>query len=101
MFEEIPHKGIFCDLITFNAMIQGFCNAGKIVESRNLLDELLVQGLQPSASIYAPIIKKLCDVGDMQGATMLLSDMKTRGIETKSLHRIVEQNTSKRELHGC
>ncbi|GLT42054.1 hypothetical protein SLA2020_160760 [Shorea laevis] len=34
LFEEMPQKGIFHDLITFHTMIQGFCNPGKIVESR-------------------------------------------------------------------
>lgn len=78
LFQDMSQKGIARDLITYNAMIAGFCKDGKVVEGKNLLDDLLAQGLQPSSASYAPIIKKMCEMDDIPGATVLLSDMKSR-----------------------
>ncbi|KAK7829898.1 pentatricopeptide repeat-containing protein, partial [Quercus suber] len=67
--------------VLFVILIQGFVKEGKIVESTNLLKELLMQGLQPSTSPFSPLIEKLCEVGDIQEAKKLWDDMQSRGLQ--------------------
>ncbi|CAB4267787.1 unnamed protein product [Prunus armeniaca] len=66
LFEEMPQKGIVPDLMTYNTVIQGFCREGKIVESTNLLRELLT---------HDDIIIGLCDQGDAAGGFKWLIEM--------------------------
>ncbi|KAE8676564.1 Detected protein of confused Function [Hibiscus syriacus] len=91
LFKEMPQKGIVRDIITFDNLIRAFCMKGKAVGSLDLLHELLAEGLQPSASSYAPIIKNLCRAGHIEETKNLLNDMQSRSVELKFIAGLCEQ----------
>ncbi|CAL8998075.1 unnamed protein product, partial [Prunus brigantina] len=78
---RVSYKAIMTGLCLHGRTDEAYRLEGKIVESMNLLRELLTQGLQPSACSYTPLIKGLCQVVAVQEAKTLWNDMKNRGLE--------------------
>ncbi|KAH9300469.1 hypothetical protein KI387_012052 [Taxus chinensis] len=68
----------------FTKRLNELCERGKVQEVRDLLNEVLVKGGNPSAVSHSVMIDNLSDAGRVEEARELLSDMLKRGYRPRA-----------------
>ncbi|XP_057456806.1 pentatricopeptide repeat-containing protein At5g39710-like [Lotus japonicus] len=64
---------------TFNAIIQGLCREGSIIEAEKMLEEMNRKGLAPDERTYTSLIHLFCDKWQNVKAHEVLNEMILRG----------------------
>ncbi|WOL04563.1 pentatricopeptide repeat-containing protein [Canna indica] len=79
ILEEMKRIGIKPDVVTYNAMISGFCNDEKDFDAAfETLNEMVRQGCKPDVLTYNILIAGLCEAGRWKDASELFDDMPRR-----------------------
>ncbi|KAK9713414.1 hypothetical protein RND81_06G025800 [Saponaria officinalis] len=65
---------------TYNAVISGFCDQGKIESALLLIEEMEKRGCSLEVGSYNPLILTLCNRGDLQEALKIFRQMLEKGI---------------------
>ncbi|CAN7084478.1 unnamed protein product [Brassica oleracea var. botrytis] len=86
LFEELKASGIKPDVYSFNAMIRGSINKGKMEEAKTWYEEIVKQGYRPDKATLALLIPALCKAEDFGCAIELCK-------ETFSKRYLVGQTT--------
>jgi len=81
IYKEMKERGIACNTITFNTMLNGLARCGMIDEVPQLLKDMRDSDppVQPDIITYSTIVKGYCIAGDVDRAFALLKEMKKLG----------------------
>ncbi|KAK4487476.1 hypothetical protein RD792_005888 [Penstemon davidsonii] len=60
LFEEMSVNGVKADILTYNALIMGFCKEGKMKKAAYMVKELDKDKLVPNSSTFAALITGQC-----------------------------------------
>jgi pentatricopeptide repeat protein len=92
LFDEMRSKGIKPDVISYNALIKGFCNDGKSEEAKWWYRELRENECSPDWVTYVTLIPLLCEKGDFDMALELCAEVINQRftIDTGLVQRVVD-----------
>lgn len=80
ILEEMKRLGVKPDVVTYNAILSGFCKDEKDFDAAyETLNEMVKQGCKPDVVSYNTIISGLCEAGKWMDASELFDDMPRRG----------------------
>lgn len=81
VFKEMKERGIACNTVTYNTMLNGLARCGMMHEVPELLKGMRDSDppVQPDIITYSTIVKGYCIAGDVDRAFALLDDMKKLG----------------------
>ncbi|KAH9625142.1 hypothetical protein KSS87_015101 [Heliosperma pusillum] len=79
--KKMEKKGVAPDIVirVYNTIINGLCEAGRLVEATKVFSTLVSEGLQLDVTTYSTQIKVLCKQGLLGDATKLLKEMADNG----------------------
>ena len=63
------------NIVIYNILIDGLCNAGKLIAARELFYSLPAKGLQPNVRTYNIMLKGLCKEGLLEEASEMGADV--------------------------
>ncbi|RRT58026.1 hypothetical protein B296_00033479 [Ensete ventricosum] len=66
--------------ITYNTLIDGYCQIGKVHESMRILDEMEAAGVTPNEITYGALLNGYCKTSKMDAAVNILEKMRSDGI---------------------
>lgn len=69
------------DRVTWNSMIKGYHQGGKISEAQRLFDLMQQQGVEPDVITWNILISSYSQLGKCDVAMKLMSDMEMRGVK--------------------
>ncbi|KAJ4879246.1 Pentatricopeptide repeat-containing protein [Raphanus sativus] len=72
IFREVSLRGLVADTVTYNTLVQGFCEAGKLNVAKQLFQEMVSGGAHPNIVTYKILLDGLCDNGELQEALGIL-----------------------------
>lgn len=81
VFKEMKERGIACNTVTYNTMLNGLARCGMMHEVPELLKGMRDSDppVQPDIITYSTIVKGYCIAGDVDRAFGLLDEMKKLG----------------------
>lgn len=81
VFKEMQERGIACNTVTYNTMLNGLARCGMMHEVPELLKGMRDSDppVQPDIITYSTIVKGYCIAGDVDRAFALLDEMKKLG----------------------
>lgn len=81
VFKEMKERGIACNTVTYNTMLNGLARCGMMHEVPELLKGMRDSDppVQPDIITYSTIVKGYCIAGDVDRAFALLDEMKKLG----------------------
>ncbi|MCV5004772.1 pentatricopeptide repeat-containing protein, partial [Escherichia coli] len=53
---KMENQGLFPDVITYNAILDGFCKQGRMHEAEQVLRRMTEHGVKPDRSTYTSLI---------------------------------------------
>jgi pentatricopeptide repeat protein len=62
-FQEMEDKNLDLNIVIFSVLIDGMCNARKLITSREMFSSLPTRGLQWNVPTHNIMIKELCKKG--------------------------------------
>ncbi|VFQ84232.1 unnamed protein product [Cuscuta campestris] len=74
LFQELNDKKLQCDLSTYSTAIQCFVEIDSVEEACKWYNQTREMSLVPSTMAYYSLVKKLCSVGEIDAAMMLIRD---------------------------
>ncbi|XP_019165070.1 PREDICTED: pentatricopeptide repeat-containing protein At4g20740 [Ipomoea nil] len=74
LFQELNDKKFHCDSLTYSIAIQCFIEINDIHEACTCYNRLREMSLVPSTLAYYSLVKKLCKIGEIDAAMMLIRD---------------------------
>ncbi|MCI31326.1 pentatricopeptide repeat-containing protein, partial [Trifolium medium] len=74
-FEEMQKQGLKPNTITYNSLINGLCNNGKLEDAVNLWDKMVGLGLKPDIVTYNALINGFCKKKMMKEAKKVFDDI--------------------------
>ncbi|KAG8037918.1 hypothetical protein GUJ93_ZPchr0006g46246 [Zizania palustris] len=77
--EEMARNRVELDIVTYNTLILGLCNEGKMKKVEHLLRELETAKLERNASTFSALIIGWCKMQNSERALQLLNAMKKSG----------------------
>ncbi|XP_031403938.1 putative pentatricopeptide repeat-containing protein At1g53330 [Punica granatum] len=85
LFDEMPRRGVFPNVVTFGTLIYWLCVDNRFEEAFELKDNMVrAHGILPNAHIYACLIKAACKVTDLSNAFGLKDEMLSNRVELDS-----------------
>lgn len=78
--QNMIRSGLKPNLVTYTALMYGFCKEGKLEEASSLYRMVKHAGIQPDEFMYATLIHGFCTGGDFLQTYHLLDDMENDGI---------------------
>ncbi|KAL5984289.1 hypothetical protein ACLOJK_018393 [Asimina triloba] len=82
VLERVEKKGGVIDTVAYNALIQGFCQLGKVKAGMRVLKEMEGKGCLPNVSTYNILIAGFCEQGKLDEAIDLFREMAMAGISS-------------------
>ncbi|KAB2036882.1 hypothetical protein ES319_D03G033300v1 [Gossypium barbadense] len=79
LMKEIGLIDLYPDMMTYFAMIKGFCNAGRLEEACELFQAMKGQGFSPNAVTYSVLLEGICKYRSTEKALELLGEMEKAG----------------------
>ncbi|CAK9174850.1 unnamed protein product [Ilex paraguariensis] len=67
------------NVVTYGALVDGFCKAHRVEEARNLLDAMSTEGCEPNHIVYDALIDGFCKVGKLDEAQEVYAKMSECG----------------------
>ncbi|KAG5145271.1 hypothetical protein JHK84_030814 [Glycine max] len=80
LWDKMVGLGLKPNIVTFNALINGFCKKKMIKEARKLFDDIAEQDLVPNAITFNTMIDAFCKAGMMEEGFALCNSMLDEGI---------------------
>ncbi|KAL9241512.1 hypothetical protein vseg_015618 [Gypsophila vaccaria] len=80
LLNEMVVRGFSPVTSTYNAVISGFCDQGKIESALLLTEEMENRSCSPDGGSYNPLIVALCNRGDLQESLKVFELMLDKGI---------------------
>ncbi|GFP87998.1 pentatricopeptide repeat-containing protein at1g62670 mitochondrial [Phtheirospermum japonicum] len=86
LFDEMSEKGITPDVVTYNALICGFCNLSRWREgglggwAKDVLQIMMLQNVNPNVISYNSLIDGYCLRGRMDEARNVIASMGSKNI---------------------
>lgn len=80
-FKEMFEVNIVPTVVTYNALINGLCKVGKVVEAEEMIHRITSAGLSPDVITYNTLISGFAKIGNGVNCLKLYNDMKTCGIK--------------------
>lgn len=81
VFNNLPRR----DIVTWSAMIVGFCQHGGHEDARQLFQEMQEHGMKPNGITWNAIIAGYAELGHAQEAFQLFLQMQEEGIEPNDI----------------
>ncbi|XP_008215611.1 leucine-rich PPR motif-containing protein, mitochondrial [Nasonia vitripennis] len=81
---ELKEKNIQPNRVTFQRLIEQYCNKGDIAGATKILEHMSAQEIPINEVIFNSLIKGHSEAGDVQSAVKILEIMKQAGIEPSS-----------------
>ncbi|RVW13853.1 Pentatricopeptide repeat-containing protein, mitochondrial [Vitis vinifera] len=78
LVEEMQTKGIKPDGYSFNALIKGFCNDGKVDEATNWYGKMRENDCSPDKLTFATLVPLYCEKGSFDQAFELCKEIFNR-----------------------
>ncbi|XP_074319138.1 uncharacterized protein LOC141656164 [Silene latifolia] len=75
----MENNGMAPEIVTYSILINGLCEAGRLVEAAKVFSFLVVKRLRPNVTTYTTMVKVLCRQGLLGDATKLLKEMADNG----------------------
>ncbi|CAI8612639.1 unnamed protein product [Vicia faba] len=89
VFDEFG-KGSVASLLTYNTLIAGLCEGGKLCEAAKLWDDMVEKGVAANAFTYNMLIKGFCKDGNAKEGIRILEEMLENGcLPNKSTYLIL------------
>ncbi|KAL6996556.1 hypothetical protein U1Q18_006688 [Sarracenia purpurea var. burkii] len=76
LFDEIPERGCYVDLLAYNSILQSLCKGGNVDEAYRRFREMKSKGLEPDAFTYSIFIRAACDANDIHSCFRVLDRMR-------------------------
>ncbi|XLU58242.1 hypothetical protein S245_052890, partial [Arachis hypogaea] len=67
------------NIFTYNILIDGLCKSGRLIDAKEIFQDLSVKGYRPNVRTYNIMINGLCKEGLFEEALALLSKMEGNG----------------------
>ncbi|KAG7591111.1 Pentatricopeptide repeat [Arabidopsis thaliana x Arabidopsis arenosa] len=67
------------NVVTYGALLDGFCKSHRVEEARKLLDAMCMEGCEPNQIVYDALIDGLCKVGKLDEAQEVKTEMSEHG----------------------
>ncbi|XP_018472499.1 pentatricopeptide repeat-containing protein At1g06710, mitochondrial [Raphanus sativus] len=67
------------NVVTYGALVDGFCKSHRVEEARKLLDAMSTEGCEPNEIVYDALIDGLCKVGKLEEAQEVKTEMSEHG----------------------
>ncbi|XP_057444920.1 pentatricopeptide repeat-containing protein At4g31850, chloroplastic-like [Lotus japonicus] len=75
LLKSMTEKSVVPNLVSFNAVVQGLCEEGRIEEAQKVVEEMNRKGLAPDENTYMSLFELLCDKRKVDKARKVLSEM--------------------------
>ncbi|KAK7286770.1 hypothetical protein RJT34_21998 [Clitoria ternatea] len=79
LMREMSLHGLCSDLITYMAIVEGFCDTGRAEDAYSVLKVMRMHGCEPNLVVWSAALDGLCKCGSMERALELLDEMKKGG----------------------
>merc|ERR1719356_1520053 len=79
VYQEMQARGIPCNTITFNTLLDACAKACAMKKASQLLEEMGQSSAEPDLITYSTLIKGFCAEGDVDRAFHILDEMKRDG----------------------
>ncbi|KAL1209995.1 Large ribosomal subunit protein [Cardamine amara subsp. amara] len=87
IFEEMRCLGIEPNATTYSTLLPGLCDAGKMVEAKNMLKNMMAKHIAPKDnSIFLKLLVSQSEAGDMAAATEVLKAMAALNVPAEAGH---------------
>ncbi|CAN7035600.1 unnamed protein product [Brassica rapa subsp. trilocularis] len=87
LFNEMEREGIKADVITYNSLIGGFCNAGRWDDGAQLLRDMITRNITPNVVTFSALIDCFVKEGKLKEAKELYNEMAKRVDDGMKLFR--------------
>ncbi|KAK1284971.1 Pentatricopeptide repeat-containing protein [Acorus calamus] len=84
IFHDMEGWGIFPDIVTYNTMLRGFCDAGDLEQALNLVERMRKEGRQLDAIAYSALSDAMGRAGRMGDLEKLMSQSMEVGVQYNS-----------------
>ncbi|KAK2967935.1 hypothetical protein RJ640_010545 [Escallonia rubra] len=82
LFSEMIEKCVLPNVITYNSLVHGLCNNGRLDEAIRLLREMGIRKISPTAHTFTTVVDALCKEGMAEVAEgVVLQIMRQRGVD--------------------
>ena len=71
----MPEQGLSPDVVTYNTLMDRFCNVGNLKQTVNLFKQMTDSGNVPDTITYTILMDGMCKEGTDQEANRLLHDI--------------------------
>ncbi|KZV50700.1 pentatricopeptide repeat-containing protein [Dorcoceras hygrometricum] len=71
--EEMFSKGCSPDVVTYTAVLTGFCRLGEVDKAKKLLKEMYKHGCQPNCVSFTSLLSGLCQAGNSLEAREMMN----------------------------
>lgn len=80
-WEDMIKRGFNPDIITYNTLIHGLCNLGRMEKAVGLLHELKNEGLVPDLFTFSTMMDGYCKAKEVHKAKVYLNELASWGLE--------------------
>jgi pentatricopeptide repeat protein len=94
LFDELE-KGFKPSLLTYNSLISGLCENGKLQEAGQVWDDMVERRYEPNAVTYEALIKGFCKTGKPSEGAAVFTEMVTKGCTpSKFIYQVLVDSLS-------
>merc|ERR1719356_2079101 len=76
VYQEMQARGIPCNTITYNTLLDALAKACDMKKASQLLEEMEESGAEPDIITYSTLVKGYCAEGDVDRALQIFEEMK-------------------------
>ncbi|GKC68355.1 putative tetratricopeptide-like helical domain-containing protein [Tanacetum coccineum] len=73
-------KGLHPDVVTYSALIDGYCLRGELGEAHKVLDRMVKRGMKPNIITYSSLINGYCKNKKVNEALDVFRDIQNKGL---------------------
>nr|GLL49850.1 pentatricopeptide repeat-containing protein At1g62914, mitochondrial-like [Ipomoea trifida] len=74
-------RNIYPDVVTYNALVEGYCLQGRMDEVRKVFGRMVESGIQPDVMTYNTLINGYCKIKEVDEARKVFGRMVESGIQ--------------------
>jgi pentatricopeptide repeat protein len=76
--DKLEKDGPKPDTVTYNELIRGYCDAGRLQDAKKVYDNLITNEYTPNKGTYGTLVPRLLQAGDLDCALRYCQDLLTR-----------------------
>ncbi|CAN6544215.1 unnamed protein product [Malus baccata var. baccata] len=85
LFNKMLEIGLVSTIVTYNTLIDGYCNKGDLDKAFGYRDEMVKKGVLPTVSTYNLLIHALLMEGKMVEVDDMVKEMKDKGMDPDAI----------------